>query len=97
MGKETFRPYKEESRTNWGSTKPLDQGLTLEQIQLGAILRIADSLESIQRSLSALSTAPAVNSAKVFSLNRKIKRLENANKKLKEQRDFYFNQGGKEV
>ncbi len=39
----TFKPYREGSRTNWGSDQ--DSSLTIEQINCGALLRIADATE----------------------------------------------------
>lgn len=37
-----FKNYKDESRTNWGT---FEEKLTLEQINTGALLRIADAVE----------------------------------------------------
>ncbi|WDF45270.1 hypothetical protein PQ459_10215 [Chryseobacterium sp. KACC 21268] len=39
--------YKEESRKNWGTKANV--GVTREQIQLGAILRIADATEAMAK------------------------------------------------
>lgn len=41
-----FRPYREESRKNWGAD---GESLTLEQVNCGARLRIADALETLAR------------------------------------------------
>ena len=41
----TLRKYKDESRKNWGT----DGRVGLEEIQLGAILRIADAAEKMCR------------------------------------------------
>ncbi len=41
-----YKDYREESRKNWGTT---GEGLTIEQINLGAFLRIADSLERMEK------------------------------------------------
>lgn len=40
----SFKSYREGSRTNWGSNSDSD-ALTLEQINCGALLRIADATE----------------------------------------------------
>lgn len=45
-----FRSYKEASKTDWGTTDetkdiPEKIGLSLEQIKLGCLLRIADATE----------------------------------------------------
>lgn len=42
-----FKPYKEGSRANWGQELDKDEPLTIEQIQTGAILRIADATEAM--------------------------------------------------
>lgn len=41
----THKSYRDESRKNWGTNALLDR----EQIQLGAILRIADATEKMCR------------------------------------------------
>ena len=38
-----FKSYKEESKSNWGINSQED--LTIQQVQMGAILRIADAAE----------------------------------------------------
>jgi hypothetical protein len=40
-----FKSYKEGSRTDWG--RETEGGLTIEQINCGAILRIADATEKM--------------------------------------------------
>jgi hypothetical protein len=40
-----FRSYREESRTNWGTH--LQGGLSIEQINCGSFLRIADAMEKM--------------------------------------------------
>jgi len=46
-----FKTYKEQSRINWGST---EEKLTLEQINTGAILRIADATESMAKNYTQM-------------------------------------------
>ncbi len=41
-----MKNYKEESRKNWGTS---DDKLSIEQIQIGAILRIADAAEAMAK------------------------------------------------
>lgn len=45
----TFKRYKEGSRADWGAEIPDGQILTRDQIELGAILRIADASEFMAR------------------------------------------------
>jgi len=42
-----FKPYRKESRKDWGSSGP--DNPTERQIQLGAILRIADATEAMAK------------------------------------------------
>jgi hypothetical protein len=49
-----FKEYKEESLGNWGASIDQSQQIGFEQIKLGAILRIADSLENIEKPFKKL-------------------------------------------
>jgi hypothetical protein len=53
MAKE-FRAYKEESKSNYGAYLEKGCNPNREQIKLGAILRIADSLENIEKPFKKL-------------------------------------------
>ncbi len=46
-----FKNYKDQSRINWGTTS---ETLTLEQINTGAILRIADATESMAKNYTQM-------------------------------------------
>jgi hypothetical protein len=46
--------YREESRKDWGATLADDERLDTEQIQLGALLRIADAVEPMAKHHVAL-------------------------------------------
>ena len=48
----SFKLYREESRANWG----IDQGhnLNIDQIKLGALLRIADAVETMAKSYDGM-------------------------------------------
>jgi hypothetical protein len=48
MGK-VFKPYRAESKSNWGAHMDQGDNISSDKIQLGAILRIADSLERIEQ------------------------------------------------
>lgn len=45
----TFRRYKEGSRADWGVDLEDGRTLTAEQIQMGAVLRIADATEAMAK------------------------------------------------
>lgn len=49
-----FKSYREASRTNWGITHDEKESLTHEQLQTGAILRIADATEKMAGNFIAL-------------------------------------------
>jgi hypothetical protein len=46
-----FKGYRETSRTNWGTSEP---GMSLDQINCGALLRIADATELMAKRYSDL-------------------------------------------
>lgn len=48
-----IKSYRKESRTDWGTT---DDKVTLEQINTGAILRIADATEAMAKNHVQLQT-----------------------------------------
>lgn len=50
-----FKSYREESKTNWG-TNDQPAGLTIEQIQTGCLLRIADASELMARNYLQLQS-----------------------------------------
>jgi hypothetical protein len=49
MGNKVFKSYKKESRSDWGSTVDENVVLDRDQLKLGAVLRIADSLEKMEQ------------------------------------------------
>lgn len=49
-----FFAYKEESRKNWGVTQLSEDKLSIDQINTGALLRIADSLERMEKPFADL-------------------------------------------
>lgn len=52
-----FKPYRDESRKNWGNT---DSGnLTIQQINTGALLRIADASEAMAKNHNDLISTVA--------------------------------------
>lgn len=44
-----FKPYRAESRANWGRDSS-EANITNEEVKLGAILRIADAIETMAKS-----------------------------------------------
>lgn len=54
MEKTKFIDWRTGSKSNWGSNLPEGKTLTVEQIQTGAILRIADATEAMARTHNEL-------------------------------------------
>lgn len=54
----TFRSYREQSRIDWGLAEP-GAPMTVERIQLGAVLRIADATEKMAQRHTELLRAAA--------------------------------------
>ena len=49
-----FKNYREESRAEWGQNMEEGESLSREQLKLGCLLRIADSLEKIAQRYQSL-------------------------------------------
>ena len=48
----SFKDYREESRANWGTSQ--SGNLTIKQIRVGALLRIADAVEKMAKSYDGM-------------------------------------------
>lgn len=44
-----YHSYRQRSKENWGETQEEGESLTVEKIQLGAVLRIADATEAMAK------------------------------------------------
>lgn len=49
-----WKPYKKESRADWGRDVPSDENMNRDDLQFGCLLRIADSLETLARDRNRL-------------------------------------------
>lgn len=69
-----FKPYRDESRANYGS----DQvgNLSLEQLQTGALLRIADASESMAREYNRLLASEKFERGRANRLAGEVQYLE---------------------
>ncbi len=76
-----FKNYREESRKNWGSEQ--EANLSKEQIQTGCMLRIADSLERIEKPYLQLLSELEYYKRRYDEHTEKIKRLQGTNAALK--------------
>lgn len=79
----TFKNYREESRAIWG--QKMEEGKTLdrEQIQLGAILRIADALEKFAENFDFLRRDRDWQLERVKSLTARLDKAERSNRALR--------------
>ena len=68
-----FKNYREESKTQWGTS---EEKMTLEQINTGAILRIADATEKMASNYTRMENDLKWYKEKYDEKNREIKRLE---------------------
>jgi tRNA G18 (ribose-2'-O)-methylase SpoU len=76
MAEKQWRDYKKQSRGNWGTDDPETVALSMDQINCGAILRIADAAEAM-----------AVRHTELIDRN---KYLEKRNTELAERRDELY-------
>jgi len=51
-----FKNYREESKSNWGAICEPHENISHEQLQTGAILRIADATEKMATNYTALQS-----------------------------------------
>lgn len=79
----TFKSYKDESKKDWGRNFSKEENPDLEQLQTGAILRIADSLERIASMSSDLMTKNQILVSENDSLTRSRNYYRGQVKKLK--------------
>jgi hypothetical protein len=70
-----FKRYREESRSNWGAELEEGTELDREQIQLGAILRIADATEAMAKNVTQLEASLKYYRGRTEELEAEIKRL----------------------
>ncbi len=70
----TFKPYRDESRKNWGTW---DSGnLNLKQIQTGALLRIADASEAMAKEHNRLLASEKFERSRANRLAGEVQHLE---------------------
>lgn len=67
-----WKSYRDGSRTNWGTNNDV---LTIEQINCGALLRIADASEAMAREYNRLISENQHLKSRVLSRNAEIERL----------------------
>lgn len=77
-----FRDYREASRTNWGSERA-GEGLNLEQINTGCLLRIADAVELVSRNYSDLLSQVELYKRRNREQREDIERLVKSNNALR--------------
>lgn len=76
-----FKSYKEQSKANWGIFQ--DEGLNINQIQLGAILRIADASEKMASNYVKLENDLKFYKDRYESGQKDIEKLRRSNAALR--------------
>lgn len=79
----TARYYKQQSRLEWYQDLPEDRQLSLDQVQLGAVLRIADALELMAQSHAKLQEDRDFYERRYKEESASSKRLAHANAALR--------------
>lgn len=77
-----FHSYREGSRTNWGVIKG-DAKLTIEQINCGALLRIADAVELMAKRYTDLIDQRDHQQRRADRLEESLYRLHRSNAALR--------------
>jgi len=77
----THRSYADESRKNWGTSDP--EPLTIEQIKIGALLRIADAVEKMASSYDTVRNARDFWESRAKDKQRTIDSLARSNAALR--------------
>lgn len=78
-----FKSYKKESRSDWGAELPEDQKLSMDQIQLGCILRIADATEAMAKNHTQLQADLDWYKRQYNSYKERLEASENSNRSLR--------------
>lgn len=68
-----FKDYREESRTRWGTH---DEKIDREQLKLGALLRIADSLEKMEKPFDRLIRDVQYHQERADGLSKSLTKAE---------------------
>ena len=76
-----FKPYRDESRKDWGTKQ--DGKLTLEQINTGALLRIADATEAMAKEYNRLIGENEYLQKRHRNQLAELERLRNQNRGLR--------------
>lgn len=96
MSDESFKDYRTHSRRNWGTR---DKGIDMNQIHLGAILRIADACETMAKDKADLEASvkylresrdrardmAELNKRRAASYKGQVTRLKNKLARIKEE------------
>jgi len=77
----SFKSYRKESRSDWGSSQ--EGALDLGQLKLGALLRIADGVETMARTITSLIDQNVRLKQQNDTLIRSQRSLRGINRRLK--------------
>ena len=77
------KDFREESRKNYGVTVELGLGLSLEQLQTGALCRIADALEKMAADQNSLLRDRDVQAERAKYAHKLLAKAERSNRALR--------------
>jgi len=80
-----FKRYREESRNHWGAELDSSTNLSIEQINCGALLRIADATEKMAQSYQALIEDRDYYKKRHIECVQEIRSLKKSNSALRGQ------------
>lgn len=87
-----FKSYRKESRSDWGKEMAEKESLSVEQLQTGALLRLADATEmmaknytSMQANLDWYKNQSQERHDRILSLEKQVSSLKGVITKLKKK------------
>lgn len=78
-----FKPYREESRKNYGTAVAEGAAISLEQLQVGALMRIADATENMAQRHTELISQRDYWEREARDLRKECARLRRSNSALR--------------
>lgn len=88
--KTTFKNYREESRLQYGREMDPDQGLSVEQLNCGSILRIADAVETMAKDRKELEKRAEKFKKRYFRANDLLSKKRQQLTTVKKSRAAYI-------
>lgn len=78
-----YKNFKEESRKDWGNEFAEGKNLTIEQLNIGCMLRIADATEAMTKNHVQMQYDIDWYKKRVANLEERLKHLDHSNRALR--------------